>query len=135
MWIDGLYWCYIVLYLAIWNEHQEKIDIAHKLLRSAQDKLEEQIKMRKEQVSVNKLKSNLILLLYNIIINIIFRINNLWALIWLLKNYSLKTPNLCLWFITYKPKLIIHQITIQCKWCFTIIVITLIMYINFLIIF
>lgn len=39
--------------LAIWNEHQEKIDMAHKLLRSAQDKLEEQIKMRKEQVRVN----------------------------------------------------------------------------------
>lgn len=34
---------------AIWNEHQAKIDVAHKLLRSAQDKLEEQIKMRKEQ--------------------------------------------------------------------------------------
>jgi len=38
--------------LAIWNEHQTKIDLAHKLLRSAQDKLEEQIKMRKEQVSI-----------------------------------------------------------------------------------
>lgn len=44
----------IVLYLAIWNEHQEKIDIAHKLLRSAQDKIEEQIKLRKEQVSIYK---------------------------------------------------------------------------------
>uniref|UniRef100_A0A2S2QE35 Ninein n=1 Tax=Sipha flava TaxID=143950 RepID=A0A2S2QE35_9HEMI len=34
---------------AIWNEHQTKIDVAHKLLRTAQDKLEEQIKMRHEQ--------------------------------------------------------------------------------------
>ncbi|XP_060881527.1 blastoderm-specific protein 25D [Metopolophium dirhodum] len=34
---------------AIWNEHQSKIDMVHKLLRSSQDKLEEQIKMRNEQ--------------------------------------------------------------------------------------
>jgi len=40
------------LNLAIWNEHQSKIDMVHKLLRSSQDKLEEQIKMRNEQVSV-----------------------------------------------------------------------------------
>lgn len=38
--------------IAIWNEHQTKIDVAHKLLRTAQDKLEEQIKMRHEQVNV-----------------------------------------------------------------------------------
>lgn len=37
--------------LAIWNEHQTKIDMVHKILRSTQDKLEEQIKLRKEQVS------------------------------------------------------------------------------------
>lgn len=43
---------YIALNLAIWNEHQSKIDMVHKLLRSSQDKLEEQIKMRNEQVSV-----------------------------------------------------------------------------------
>jgi len=43
---------YIILNLAIWNEHQSKIDMVHKLLRSSQDKLEEQIKMRNEQVSV-----------------------------------------------------------------------------------
>lgn len=46
------YLLYVVFHLAIWNEHQTKIDMVHKLLRSAQDKLEEQIKMRKEQVSV-----------------------------------------------------------------------------------
>lgn len=34
---------------AIWNEHQSKIDMVHKLLRASQDKLEEQIKMRNEQ--------------------------------------------------------------------------------------
>lgn len=43
---------HIVLNLAIWNEHQSKIDMVHKLLRSSQDKLEEQIKMRNEQVSI-----------------------------------------------------------------------------------
>lgn len=48
--------CYtVVFHLAIWNEHQTKIDMVHKLLRSAQDKLEEQIKMRKEQVSMGTL--------------------------------------------------------------------------------
>jgi len=43
---------FMFLNLAIWNEHQSKIDMVHKLLRSSQDKLEEQIKMRNEQVSV-----------------------------------------------------------------------------------
>jgi hypothetical protein len=42
----------IIFCIAIWNEHQTKIDVAHKLLRTAQDKLEEQIKMRHEQVNV-----------------------------------------------------------------------------------
>lgn len=47
--------CECVIFLvAIWNEHQTKIDMAHKLLRTAQDKLEEQIKMRKEQVSIHR---------------------------------------------------------------------------------
>jgi len=43
---------YILLNLAVWDDHQLKIDTVHKLLRSSQDKLEEQIEMRNEQVSV-----------------------------------------------------------------------------------
>lgn len=42
-----------IICLAIWNEHQTKIDMAHKLLRSAQDKLEDQIRLRKEQVNIH----------------------------------------------------------------------------------
>jgi len=41
----------IVLNLAVWDEHQLKIDMVQKLLQSSQDKLEEQIKMKNEQVS------------------------------------------------------------------------------------
>lgn len=71
------YYNFFVLNLAIWNEHQTKIDVAHKLLRSAQDKLEEQIKMRKEQVCFNIyiLQTNCQIHLY-LYLGFFFRTNN-----------------------------------------------------------
>lgn len=117
---------YIVLHLAIWNEHQSAIDRVHKLLRSVQDKLEEQIKMRNEQVSVvyclikmihNFTKKNLVLYCLMFLFYF-FRINNSWAPIWLSKNFSSKMPNSCQWYMASKHKLTVHQIIIRCDWCF-----------------